>query len=1022
MKSLKTAITLVCILAIATAAYGRERSAPAAQPNFKALLPNTTGYDARMNGLLTSQAVSDTTWLGSWGFETPGGACDAQGWVRADITVQIGDFFHVDDFAGLGGGVTGRLIPIDGNQSLWCGARPSPTGPLCGYAALPGYGNAWDQAWCTSACLTVDSMLTIDYTMSWDTEPGYDYITVEVDACDDMWQVWDGGYGIDGTGGPTVFSNAVSDDINTGQMRVRFRFKSDGAWSDEDGLWSTDGAAIVDNLSISDKNGYVLAVEDFEGESVGDTDSDDWESCTPPGYGDFAGLYNGITMVQEDRCNFNGSCLWSFVNGSTYDYSCGGYPAQMVVPYENQSSQYISNEIWSPTVPWIGAGTTANLEFDVYRDLPLSALVFFVWHVRSYVGGCAGDWRDLNFVYYGDQKDWFDAVFPIGGLIEQGTSDIQVAIGTIDMCGYWCGIYGDGQCHSHSPLIDNVDVYRIDTHGPVWTARDIDMFQVNFPADGTITGPVRADMAQNTNNWGSSQNIIPGDSAVVEVDDPDFGLKLDPYTGTASAVYCYVSVWPQNQPGKSGNALTEDPVRWPVVATPNLGGVVWTQIRCDSTLNSGGYYNPINRFSVDLNDNLFTPGDTVCFFFRADSDAPSTDVTYWSRNTGTTSDINEVLSYPMEFTCLPAGGYLRGGDILYVDDFDGRGAQPFFDTAFQMMGLEGKVDRYDTRGPSSIEGNSLGGRVTDVFQQVIGCYRKIIWNTGDLSRGTIGDGSGNPDYADDAGLLYTFLNHLNNTGGLYLSGDDLADELSGLSSGSALSLKSYINYNLIDGDHVNQGVGISPLAVGEPGSIFTDIFGPDSLVAFGGCPIVNDFDVIEQTGTATLQASYHGNYEKEGAVVAQASVNASGFAVGVVLSGFSYHYIRDTRPAGVPARVEHLRNIITWLGNLLPQPVGGGAQSAAINELSQNYPNPFNPHTMIKYQIKETGPVSLRIYNVAGQLVRMLVDEESVRAGELRNAEWRGLNDAGQPVSSGVYFYKLVATNYTQTKKMVLLK
>ncbi|MCK5407816.1 MAG: hypothetical protein KAJ37_10190, partial [Candidatus Krumholzibacteria bacterium] len=235
MKSLKAAVTLVCILAIATATYGRERSAPAAQPNFKALLPNTTGYDTRMNGLLTSPAVADTTWLGSWGFETPGGACDAQGWVPADLTVQIGDFFHVDDFAGLGGGVTGRLVPIDGNQSLWCGARPSPTGPLCGYAALPGYGNAWDQAWCTSACLTVDSMLTIDYTMSWDTEPGYDYITVEVDACDDMWQVWDGGYGLDGTGGPTVFSNAVSDDINTGQMRVRFRFKSDGAWSDEDG-------------------------------------------------------------------------------------------------------------------------------------------------------------------------------------------------------------------------------------------------------------------------------------------------------------------------------------------------------------------------------------------------------------------------------------------------------------------------------------------------------------------------------------------------------------------------------------------------------------------------------------------------------------------------------------------------------------------------------------------------------------------------------------------------------------------
>ena len=125
---------------------------------------------------------------------------------------------------------------------------------------------------------------------------------------------------------------------------------------------------------------------------------------------------------------------------------------------------------------------------------------------------------------------------------------------------------------------------------------------------------------------------------------------------------------------------------------------------------------------------------------------------------------------------------------------------------------------------------------------------------------------------------------------------------------------------------------------------------------------------------------------------------------------------------GVPARVEHLRNIITWLGNLVGQPVDAETPSIAENELRQNYPNPFNPNTMIKYQIRETGPVSLRIYNVAGQLVRTLVDEESVRAGELRHAEWRGLNDAGQPVSSGVFFYKLVATNYTQTRKMVLLK
>ncbi|MCK5617885.1 MAG: T9SS type A sorting domain-containing protein, partial [Candidatus Krumholzibacteria bacterium] len=85
------------------------------------------------------------------------------------------------------------------------------------------------------------------------------------------------------------------------------------------------------------------------------------------------------------------------------------------------------------------------------------------------------------------------------------------------------------------------------------------------------------------------------------------------------------------------------------------------------------------------------------------------------------------------------------------------------------------------------------------------------------------------------------------------------------------------------------------------------------------------------------------------------------------------------------------------------------------------YPNPFNPTTTIHYTVKRRANVSLRIYNVAGQLIRTLVDEAKT-AGEVHTATWDGRNGAGQSVSSGVYFYKLVAKDFTQTKKMVLLK
>jgi flagellar hook assembly protein FlgD len=71
--------------------------------------------------------------------------------------------------------------------------------------------------------------------------------------------------------------------------------------------------------------------------------------------------------------------------------------------------------------------------------------------------------------------------------------------------------------------------------------------------------------------------------------------------------------------------------------------------------------------------------------------------------------------------------------------------------------------------------------------------------------------------------------------------------------------------------------------------------------------------------------------------------------------------------------------------------------------------------------VKERANVQLRIYNVAGQLIRTLVNEART-PGEVHTATWDGRNDAGQSVSSGVYFYKLVAGTFVQTKKMVLLK
>jgi len=83
--------------------------------------------------------------------------------------------------------------------------------------------------------------------------------------------------------------------------------------------------------------------------------------------------------------------------------------------------------------------------------------------------------------------------------------------------------------------------------------------------------------------------------------------------------------------------------------------------------------------------------------------------------------------------------------------------------------------------------------------------------------------------------------------------------------------------------------------------------------------------------------------------------------------------------------------------------------------LEQNYPNPFNPETTIKYSLKEEGKVSLKVFNSQGKMVANLVN--GVLSAGSHEAHWNALN-----MPSGIYFYKLETTDFSQTKKMLLIK
>ena len=91
--------------------------------------------------------------------------------------------------------------------------------------------------------------------------------------------------------------------------------------------------------------------------------------------------------------------------------------------------------------------------------------------------------------------------------------------------------------------------------------------------------------------------------------------------------------------------------------------------------------------------------------------------------------------------------------------------------------------------------------------------------------------------------------------------------------------------------------------------------------------------------------------------------------------------------------------------------------NSPVNEfvLFQNYPNPFNPSTRIKYTIEKESFVQLKVYDVLGNEVKTLVNEE-------KPSGTYGVEFTAGELPAGIYFYRLTAGKFSQTKKLVLLK
>jgi len=122
-------------------------------------------------------------------------------------------------------------------------------------------------------------------------------------------------------------------------------------------------------------------------------------------------------------------------------------------------------------------------------------------------------------------------------------------------------------------------------------------------------------------------------------------------------------------------------------------------------------------------------------------------------------------------------------------------------------------------------------------------------------------------------------------------------------------------------------------------------------------------------------------------------------------------------PGGQPGVVY----VVAGSADIITDVVEDGSQALPSSlSLKQNYPNPFNPVTIIKFNLTEPSNTKLTVYNILGQEVKQLLNK--MLAPGSYDMTWDGTDETGQGMPSGVYMYRLTTDQFSQSRKMLLLK
>lgn len=1010
MKSMMPLIVLSAILLVANASLGAN------QNNAESLKITQSHHSLIYGGNATlGKASRDTVLLmGPWGsgapangqFQDLNGNPAWNGWTSRDVSYFPEVHWHISDYE------AANLNSTPGNLALYCGDESIP---LCDNDdVLGGYGNNWIDLVQFKYIVedpSADCLVTVSGIFNHNTEPDYDYTSFRFQIADGPIEM----ESFDGVGVAVDFSYSInylpSDYIGEDHDTVLFEIlvTSDGGWSDQDCSYWGNGACQIDDLRVQCSNGNYDHTSDFQ-DGMGD-----WEISNLQGFGDFTDIWTNLPDL--DPCRTNYSPQVAFIDDGTqvpgvgpsychsWCYGPGGFIINSTGGGSFSGEARLANSLESPILSWPGFEYTgAQLAFEVYRHNPFTAWcceIYYKWEIRSSVDPDQielAPWVGHEFGWiYDYSPEYIVADENLSNFFVPGFTVFQVRIVVSELRVCW------GICTNNftpAPYFDNFQITAYTSTGPHMSTSEINLAQDNFSENGEeidltnlALNNVRFDCAMN-DAISTSYNHFPGDS-----------------------ITC------ASLPSRSQGELVENRLYYTMDRNP-----VFDSVR-DAAWGASGYTEGIrlfqdNKYYYDLPDSGFLfPGDVLHYYFSSteaiDGAVPMTS-TLPSDLAGF-GDFSRPLAYNPRFEvhALPSiDGEGNQPPILFWDDFGSSGGQDEWFSAFGNLGMEmgTHYDVYHTNEPASGEGNGLGGRAS--YEQIKG-YSELLYTSGDLGVYTISNGDYTRDSGQDTQLLLDWF--FNDSVDAFFCGNQLIKDLVNTGVMNEAFVDTIMNLTI----HANSirpliGDQTAPRVLPVPGN---SVFNSNTdWIAYGSCPGNSQFTAVEAGNGAELLARFTNPAGSADYIYSAATLNHSGDDRIITMPFDFMNIYTDANSSGgaTATRVQVLQEILEFFETpgSFGQPVDAVVPFGKFT--AKNYPNPFNPSTRIDFHLPRTGHLSLKVFNVRGELVKTLIDETRISGDD--SIVWDGNNDVGEQASSGVFFYEIRTAGEVLVGKMVLIK